>query len=314
MRMLLPILSLLFLVGCYDDFESMDACHWTDPACGDEDWDGDGVANKDDDFASDPSCHVRDDGNCSACGVACGTKQGCSSQGVCECPGNWSGEECTQCSGGWTGDECDICPPPWSGTDCNEKTLETSEDDELETSEGDEHEFEPDEDDEHETETEHDQPTDDDDDENVEVDDFIEEGELGLCFNTADLLVDKAPVMSHAEACTLCCFAEQDPGACSAACITGEVPANDCPEGDSGVTADCATCYATTVLCAIEKCVPACLAPDSEACVSCRSQNCDPAFYQCSGLESDCADGEDNNGAGAIDCLDPSCIFSESCQ
>jgi hypothetical protein len=118
--MLLPILSLLFLVGCYDDFESMDACHWTDPACGDEDWDGDGVANKDDDFPTDasqwsyfqspkcgdedfdgdgvpnqdddfpgdPLCSERSNENCSACGEGCGVNQECTVEGTCN-------QECT---------------------------------------------------------------------------------------------------------------------------------------------------------------------------------------------------------------------------
>tara|TARA_B100000674_G_C37018644_1_gene548849 strand:+ start:155 stop:376 length:222 start_codon:yes stop_codon:yes gene_type:complete len=68
-----------------------------------------------------------------------------------------------------------------------------------------------------------------------------------------------------------------------------------------------------TILCAIENCVPACLAPESEACITCRGENCDPAFYTCSGLESDCSDGEDNNGDGKVDCDDGTCAFSDSC-
>ena len=54
MRNLLPILSLLFLVGCYDELPSESACHWTEPACADGDFDNDGVKNKYDDFPGDP--------------------------------------------------------------------------------------------------------------------------------------------------------------------------------------------------------------------------------------------------------------------
>jgi uncharacterized protein YjbI with pentapeptide repeats len=57
MRNLLPILSLLFLVGCYDELSSESACHWSDAACGDEDWDGDGLVNVvDDDPANAHPC------------------------------------------------------------------------------------------------------------------------------------------------------------------------------------------------------------------------------------------------------------------
>tara|TARA_B100000029_G_scaffold290755_1_gene284326 strand:- start:1854 stop:2150 length:297 start_codon:yes stop_codon:yes gene_type:complete len=94
-------------------------------------------------------------------------------------------------------------------------------------------------------------------------------------------------------------------GGASANCFTPIEPA--------GLTAQCSSCFVNTILCAIDNCVPQCLAPTSDACVACRIEYCDPEFYECSGIEEPCDDGGDSNGDGKVDCADPSCAFSKAC-
>jgi hypothetical protein len=147
MRNLLPILSLLFLVGCYDELPSENACHWTDPACGNEDWDGDGVVNQDDDFPADanqwcdvqrpecgladwdkdgvinkddafpedPDCSERSSEHCAACGEGCGVNQECTDTGWCVCKAAFAGDDCLECASQFTGDACEMCSGGWTG-------------------------------------------------------------------------------------------------------------------------------------------------------------------------------------------------------
>jgi len=85
---------------------------------------------------------------------------------------------------------------------------------------------------------------------------------------------------------------------------------------DEGVpiSSDCGGCYAGTVLCTVNSCLSQCLTdPSSTPCLECQAANCLAAFYACTGFESDCSDGVDENEDGNTDCDDPSCEYDSAC-
>ena len=77
----------------------------------------------------------------------------------------------------------------------------------------------------------------------------------------------------------------------------------DCILPDTGLTNDCAGCYADIVLCSVEFCIAVCLDPSSEACATCQAENC----------VGDCEDGTDENNFEGADCADRSCAYDEAC-
>ena len=103
--------------------------------------------------------------------------------------------------------------------------------------------------------------------------------EGGACTNEADMaiLADEAvDVTGEAQTCGLGCLGDDDPGACSAACVAEA----------TGISSDCAGCYGDTVLCSADNCLAECaMDPASEECGACQEEFCLPAFYACTGLE-----------------------------
>lgn len=74
-------------------------------------------------------------------------------------------------------------------------------------------------------------------------------------------------------------------GACGQQNLGQDPATKDCIVMQTGLSDACAQCFADTVSCAVQHCLTECLSdPNSQACVNCRAQNCDPAFYACSGL------------------------------
>lgn len=107
----------------------------------------------------------------------------------------------------------------------------------------------------------------------------------GACTNEADLAIIQANDPSGtAGQCGLACLGDADPRACSADCITngkGNITGTGLSDGCSG-------CYADTIKCAIDNCIPQCLDTASQACADCRENaGCNAAFYACSGLPED---------------------------
>lgn len=123
------VVAVAVALGCYEPAPdvSTSVCRPGAEECADEDFDGDGVANRYDAFPTDDECQVRDDENCSACGVGCDEQERCSAEGECvsRCEG-------LQCSGdghcGSCGDT-DVCGdagvcmpgPDASPTECDDK-------------------------------------------------------------------------------------------------------------------------------------------------------------------------------------------------
>ena len=105
--------------GCYEDIEVDRLCPPTDEGCEGFDYDLDGVQNSLDDFPEDGACAVRDEANCSACGVGCPMNATCQPEGVCACVNGWSGDACDVCPSNWMGDSCDTCANGWTGAACD---------------------------------------------------------------------------------------------------------------------------------------------------------------------------------------------------
>ncbi|MGM0574704.1 MAG: hypothetical protein ACQEXJ_07340 [Myxococcota bacterium] len=135
-----------------------------------------------------------------------------------------------------------------------------------------------------------------------DVDDDTATGE-GACTNTADFqIITTEPTTEQCADCpggdgcdtppqmTVTAVAQEEGVNCIAApdaveCSRPEI------EARTGITSDCATCYAELISCAIDECLAECgAAPDSQACTDCRADNCNDAFFTCSGLTGDDTD------------------------
>ena len=83
----LLLATLLTLAACAEPLNLDDlkqVCLPNDPQCAQENYDGDGVKNRDDDFPTDPACSKRGAEHCSACSVGCGDDARCDLEvGVC---------------------------------------------------------------------------------------------------------------------------------------------------------------------------------------------------------------------------------------
>ncbi len=112
--------ALFSLLGCASD-ATEDVCPPDDPSCELEDFDGDGVANKYDDFPEDPACSEESISDCGACGVTCPANGECDA-GVCACAPAFTGEGCDQCADPLkAGLDCDECADPsFTGANCDE--------------------------------------------------------------------------------------------------------------------------------------------------------------------------------------------------
>lgn len=101
----------------------------------------------------------------------------------------------------------------------------------------------------------------------------------GACTNEADLPIiaaDRDGITAKATDCGLACLSDADPVACATPCVVEK----------TGLTNDCAGCYAGMINCTIANCIAQCaLDPASETCKQCQTEaGCYSGFYACSGL------------------------------
>jgi hypothetical protein len=76
-------------------------------------------------------------------------------------------------------------------------------------------------------------------------------------------------------------------GTCVQQNLADEAKRTQCIITQSGLSQACGECFGDAATCVIQKCLTQCMAGGtSPACVTCREQNCDPAFETCSGLAS----------------------------
>ncbi|MGB0589894.1 MAG: hypothetical protein ACPGU1_09460 [Myxococcota bacterium] len=104
------------------------------------------------------------------------------------------------------------------------------------------------------------------------------EGGEGACTNADDQAVIDDPdtdVTAVATEYAYQCLTSDDIGSCTAEGVTN----------DTGLSTDCALCYAEQVVCAAENCLGECISDsEAQACVDCRNENCVPLFEPCSGI------------------------------
>jgi len=85
---------------------------------------------------------------------------------------------------------------------------------------------------------------------------------------------DQAWAQEESTNCGLQCLGDADPGACSTMCL----------EDATGLSTDCAGCYAGLFLCTIDNCLSQCVAdPSGQVCQECTASNCMPDFIDCGG-------------------------------
>ena len=123
-----------------------------------------------------------------------------------------------------------------------------------------------------------------DDSSSEEEDDTASAG--GACINDADLAIIDDPdvdVTAVATEYAYACLTDEDIGACAAAGVST----------DTGLSSECAYCYAEQVVCAAENCLSQCISDsEAQACVDCRNENCVPLFEPCSGIAASTDDSE----------------------
>jgi hypothetical protein len=98
------------------------------------------------------------------------------------------------------------------------------------------------------------------------------------CQNDNDCeAVESGEARLSAQSCGLGCLQDDEPGECAVSCIVEE----------TGVSAECAACYAGSVQCATENCLAECAAdPASLDCNECQiDAGCRSDFNDCSGLD-----------------------------
>ncbi len=129
------------------------------------------------------------------------------------------------------------------------------------------------------------------DGEALEVTEAAPEAATDACLSDADLAIingDVSPT-SVAGDCGLNNLGANDAGTCSLFCVAG----------GTGLSNECSSCYAATVVCSIENCLAPCAAdPGSDACGACQVESgCTAAFYECSGLPNE-TEGSGTEGSG----------------
>ncbi len=110
---------------------------------------------------------------------------------------------------------------------------------------------------------------------------FGEEPLVDQCIALDDYEIVSRPepsVSDIAKDCGISCLGDGDPASCTQTCMEGNADLADLNTG-------CISCYTNTVLCSIQNCIPACMAPSSDACVSCQAEfNCITDFETCHGV------------------------------
>jgi hypothetical protein len=104
------------------------------------------------------------------------------------------------------------------------------------------------------------------------------EGGEGACTNDDDKTIIDDPdtdVTAVATEYAYQCLTSDDIGSCTAEGVTT----------DTGLSTECALCYAEQVVCAAENCLGQCISDSTaQGCVDCRNENCVPLFEPCSGI------------------------------
>ena len=119
---------------------------------------------------------------------------------------------------------------------------------------------------------------------NIEI---VELPLLGACLGLVDYAIATSSDLdrsspgaqtatTYAQDCGLGCLGDPDSEACAVECVQDE----------TGLSRDCASCYADAVDCAINNCLAPCaMDPSSWECAACRDDFCRDDFEFCSGID-----------------------------
>jgi len=103
-------------------------------------------------------------------------------------------------------------------------------------------------------------------------------GADGACNNDNDLSVfntTKDSFHASVQACAKKCYGEPT---CATKCIVSSLK----------LSQECATCFGTAVGCTAKNCLFDCMSnPNSDKCLACALQNCEPALLTCTGVSAD---------------------------
>jgi len=122
---------------------------------------------------------------------------------------------------------------------------------------------------------------------------------MDACTNPDDLaVVCDLGFLDEVETCARDAVGVGDPDA-----IADPGATAPCLVENTGVSADCASCYGAAVVCIFENCVYACAEPNSQACDDCQAEyGCDTLLADCTGdLASACDTGGTMLDVGAFE-------------
>lgn len=106
--------------------------------------------------------------------------------------------------------------------------------------------------------------------------DPIDASATGACNNEGDLATlrtEEITLAGKIQTCVFQCLAS------GAAC------SSDCLQQSTELSSGCADCFGGVIACTIANCAAQCFTPTSEACNTCRDQNCTPDFEACAGIQ-----------------------------
>jgi hypothetical protein len=94
----------------------------------------------------------------------------------------------------------------------------------------------------------------------------------GACTDPQDMAATSASTFDNGLGnCGMMCFSKGM--SCETPCVMA-----------LGLTMPCAVCWAANITCGIKSCSLQCIAPNSQACLDCNTQNCEPALEACAGM------------------------------
>ena len=125
---------------------------------------------------------------------------------------------------------------------------------------------------------------------------------VNACLNVPDLNLLKKWSVELEVHCQDSCFLDVNYPACLESCLRDA----------GGLSPECSFCRTQRSLCAKTHCAELCVEENLE-CLECAAFHCDESYATCTGFETECDDGLDNNGDGFIDCVDPSCDLALAC-
>ncbi len=134
----------------------------------------------------------------------------------------------------------------------------------------------------------------------------------GACTNPADDTVHESyDLLDEAVTCTVGCLSDPNRVACVASCLTA----------NTGVSPDCAGCYADSSECGLQNCAGQCaIDQNAPPCQACLEANCIEAFDDCSGfgdppLPASCSNAVLDGTETDVDCggACEACVIGDGC-